>query len=477
MIESCIWKCYDWSGDGIDILEAVKDKPYSFFLDSAAGIYNLGRFSFLGYGPFLIYSTKTKKPFDKLRQLLNKYKLPPIKGLPNFINGAVGYLSYDLGSLYERIDLKSKDDLKLPECFFGFYDVVIIIDHLIKKLYIVSSGLPETNKGLAKKRANSRMKETVKELSKINSGLNVSKFCRRPKRLNFSDANALNFVSNFTKQEYLSAAQKVLDYIRKGDIYQVNLSQRFCITASSLKDQGRNLDAFQIYKILRQSSPTAFGSFLNCGDFNILSASPENFMHLEGRCVQTRPMKGTRPRGASDLQDRTLKSQLLYSPKDKAELIMIVDLERNDLGKVCEYGSVSLKEARKLEAYSTVFQTTSTVQGVLHKGKDRIDLIKASFPGGSITGCPKIRAMQIIDEIEPTRRAIYTGSLGYFSFAGSMDFNILIRTLLQKNDKIYFQVGGGIVADSNPLSEYQETLVKAKALFHCLNSSLQKNSV
>ena len=479
MIESCIWKCYDYSGDGIDILEAIKNQPYSFFLDSGVNIYNLGRFSFLGSDPFLIYKTKREKPFNKLRQLLNKYKLSPIAGLPNFIGGAVGYFSYDLGSLFEKVASKAEDDLGLPECFFGFYDVLIIIDHLLQKLYIVSSGLPETNKALARKRADFRLKQTIKYVSQINPRFsNNHKPDFKFNRLDTFYIDSDRFVSNFQKQDYLSAVKKALDYIRKGDIYQVNLSQRFCITNPDLHYQDSDSRNLQIYKMLRQISPACFSAFLDCGDFKLLSSSPERFLHLKGRCVETRPMKGTRPRGSNDFEDRNLKAELLNSPKDKAELIMIVDLERNDLGKVCEYGSIKLKELRSLEAYSTVFQTTSTVQGTLHKDKDCIDLIKACFPGGSITGCPKIRAMQIIEELEPTKRSIYTGSLGYFSFTGDMDFNILIRTLLQKDNRIYFQVGGGIVMDSNPLSEYEETLVKAKALFHCLNSSiLEKASV
>jgi len=473
LIESCTWKCYNWTNDGLDIFEAIKNQPHSFFLDSGINIYNLGRFSFLGCEPFFIFKTKKEKPFNKLSQLLNQYRLSPIAGLPNFIGGAVGYFSYDLGSLLERVNSTAEDDLGLPECFFGFYDVVIIIDHLIKKLYIVSSGLPEKNKSLAKKRADFRLKQTIKYLSKIESGFNKNvKLNHRFNRIDFSTINQLRFTSNFRKEDYLSIIKRVLDYIKNGDIYQVNLSQRFYIASSDWDYQDRNLQAFQIYKILRQISPTAFSAFFDCGDFKILSASPERFLHLDGRHVETRPMKGTRPRGRNDFEDRNLKAELLHSPKDKAELIMIVDLERNDLGKVCKYGSVKLKEARSLEIYSTVFQTTSTVEGILHEDKDRIDLIKACFPGGSIVGCPKIRAMQIIEELEPTKRSIYTGSLGYFSFAGSMDFNILIRTILQKEDKIYFQVGGGIVADSDPLNEYEETLVKAKALFGCLNNSL-----
>lgn len=242
----------------------------------------------------------------------------------------------------------------------------------------------------------------------------------------------------------------------------MNLSQEF--------NAKTDLSAFQIYKRLRSLSPSYFSAYLDCQDYQILSSSPESFLRLDGNIATTRPMKGTRPRSKNKLKDRKLKKDLLESAKDKAELIMIVDLERNDLGRVCSYDSIEVKALRQLEGYSTVFQTTATVSGRLHKNKDRIDLIRACFPGGSITGCPKIRAMEIIEELEPSRRSIYTGSLGYLSFSGTMELNILIRTILKKGDELYFSVGGGIVADSVPEEEYQETLVKAKAMKSAINA-------
>jgi para-aminobenzoate synthetase component 1 len=213
-----------------------------------------------------------------------------------------------------------------------------------------------------------------------------------------------------------------------------------------------------------------FSAYQDCGDFQLLSSSPERFLQLKGRTVITRPMKGTRPRGADRLRDRQLKKELLESAKDKAELLMIIDLERNDLGRVCSYDSIKVRRLRQLESYATVFQTTATIAGRLHKGKDRIDLLRACFPGGSITGCPKIRAMEIIRELEPQPRGVYTGCLGYLSFSGEMDFNILIRTILKKGRRLCFGVGGGIVADSVPEEEYRETLVKAKAMAQAISS-------
>jgi len=233
------------------------------------------------------------------------------------------------------------------------------------------------------------------------------------------------------------------------------------------------LSPIELYSSLRNVNPAPFSAYLDFGDFKILSSSPERFLTLRGSFVSTRPMKGTRPRSINLIEDKRLKEELLNSQKDKAELIMIVDLERNDLGRVCEYGSIKVTNLRNLEEYSKVFQTTAKVEGILHKDKDRIDLIKACFPGGSITGCPKIRAMEIIEELEPTKRNIYTGSLGYLSFSGDMDLNILIRTILLKGNKIYFQAGGGIVYDSDPEEEYQETLDKARALLETIESSVR----
>ncbi|MBI5144972.1 MAG: aminodeoxychorismate synthase component I [Candidatus Omnitrophica bacterium] len=267
--------------------------------------------------------------------------------------------------------------------------------------------------------------------------------------------------SSFTQEDYLAAVKKAKEYIKRGDIYQVNLSQEFRAQT--------DLSAFEIYERLRKKSPSCFSAYFGGRDFEILSSSPERFLKLEADLVFTRPMKGTRPRGENTREDKALKKELLNSPKDKAELTMIVDLERNDLGRVCSYNSIKVEALRELEEYATVFQTTANISGRLHKDKDRIDLLRACFPGGSITGCPKIRAMEIIDELEPQRRSIYTGALGYLSFSGGMDFNILIRTILKKGKEIYFGTGGGIVADSQPQAEYRETLVKAKAMTEAIN--------
>lgn len=430
---------------------------------------HLGRFSFMGFDPFFILKTKNKRPFEQLRQLLKKYSYQNCNAAVPFLGGAVGYFAYDLGFLIERIESYAKDDLNLPDCFLGFYDCTITIDHLKNKLYIFSTGLPETKGYFAKKRARHRLKEVLNILSKANLKEN---HCLEPKTSNvFKEKleHLQDFHSNFSKAKYLLAVKKALNYIAKGDIYQVNLSQRFSVDSQNFKRKKSDL-GFDLYRQLRSISPSTFSGYMDCADFKIISSSPERFLRLKGMKVETRPMKGTRPRGKNYKQDYKLRNELLKSAKDKAELLMITDLERNDLGKVCSYGSVKVKNIRRIEEYSSVFQATSLVEGRLHKDKDCVDLIKGCFPGGSITGCPKIRSMEIIEELEPTKRSIYTGSLGYISFNQNMDLNILIRTLLLKGDKIYFQVGGGIVADSKPESEYEETLVKAQAMVKAINT-------
>ena len=447
------WKSFDYKGDAFSLFEAIKDRANPFFLDSSMRKYGLGRYSFLGCEPFYVFKGQGPAALEELRRLLERYKLKIPKTDFPFFGGAVGYFSYDWGLSLEGIESRKKADLALPEVYLGFYDVVIAIDHWKNKLLVFSSGFPERSGLAAKKRSGQRLKQVA--------GL-LSDKSKNKRKISVGTEQCSVPTANFTKEEYLKAVNKAKDYIRKGDIYQVNLSQRF--SAQSL------VNPDELYASLRRESPGGFSAYLDCGDFQILSSSPERFLCFDGKKVYTRPMKGTRPRGQDRQSDKRNKEDLLQSSKDKAELLMIADLMRNDLGRVCEYGSVKVKSLRNLETYSTVYQTTATVEGVLHKDRDRIDLLKACFPGGSITGCPKIRSMQIIEELEPSRRGIYTGALGYLGFNGDMDLNILIRTILKKGDKIYFQAGGGIVADSQAESEYQETLVKAKGMFKAIGA-------
>ncbi len=465
-MSNSVWLSYDYEGDPITILEAFQNEPYPFFLDSSWRDPHLGRFSFIGFDPFEVFQARGKDSLSQLRERFDDYQSPWEESSPIFPAGFVGYVSYDLGLALESIHPKSGEDLSLSHIAGGFYDFIISIDHRERQLHISSTGLPEKFSYLRKERAQERIEKILKRLS--------SCLTLRQTQPEFDaiseEGSPLNFKCNFTREDYLKAVATAKDYIGQGEIYQVNLSQRFSLDKSCFP---RRPSAFEIYKILRRLSPSGFGAYWDCGAYQILSSSPERFLNVQGRKVETRPMKGTRGRGLTPQEDWNNKKDLMDSPKDRAELLMITDLLRNDLGKVCEYGSVQVHQLRTLEAYKTVYQATSTVGGILKKDKDLFHLLEACFPGGSVTGCPKIRAMRIIDELEPTRRSIYTGALGYVSFSGNMDWNILIRTLLLSNEAIHFQVGSGIVADSIPEREYEETLIKAKALRQCLSLTLQ----
>ncbi len=459
-MKNCLVKSFDWKGSTIELLEYFKEEPCVFLLDSSKFHPRRGRYSFLGFDPFTIYQTKGKNPFPQLRSLYSKFQQPWSKGLLPLPSGIVGFIGYDAGLYLEKIKLRSLDDVKIPDCFFGFYDFMITVDHFLKKVYVSASGLPEQNTFLRKKRAAARLEGVSRRLEHF-----FSSGCRDGRGalgfMGFEKMPGAKLLRNFAPRSFEQAVKKALEHIRRGDIYQVNLSQRFLLDLSQSPEPLNPVDLLRRLKVL---SPSCFGAYFDAGDFQIVSSSPERFLSLKKRQVQTQPMKGTRPRGKNPAQDQKLRQELLKSEKEQAELLMITDLERNDLGRVCEYGSIQVKDKRRLEAYKTVFQTIATVEGKLAKGKDAFDLLAASFPGGSVTGCPKIRAMEIIEEVESVRRNIYTGALGYINFAGDMDFNVLIRTFLLKEKKVYFHVGSGIVSDSTPPAEYEETLVKAQAL-------------
>jgi para-aminobenzoate synthetase component 1 len=450
--------------------EAFKDRPFSFFLDSSMNPQRLGRYSLMGSNPFLIMRSRGRditlispegekaifgNPFDLLGELLQEYKLNGISaGLP-FMGGAVGYLAYDLGHFIEKLPSKAVDDLQLPECYLAFYDAAAIFDHLEGRAYVVSTGFPEKD-GHLQKRAEARLEELRQMIA---GALNAGK--DEDKSLGQAASKPVNLRSNFTHERYLEAVQKARDYIIAGDIFQVNISQRF--------EADMTLPPYELYRRLRKINPAPFASYLNFDGVTVASASPERFLRLSGDRVETRPIKGTRPRGKDPARDEALARELVNSFKDKAEHVMIVDLERNDIGRVCRFGTVRVSELMALEKYATVFHLTSTVEGRLRPGKNAVDLLKATFPGGSISGAPKVRSIEIIDELEPTRRSVYTGSIGYLSFDGGLDLNIVIRTILVKDGKAYFQVGGAVVYDSDPEAEYVETLDKARALIQALS--------
>ena len=462
-----------------ELFELIQDNPYSFFLDSGMDPQRLGRYSFLGSEPFLIMSSRGSEitlvrgqehevqhgnPFDTMGKLLETYKLDHCPAPIPFLGGAVGYFSYDLCHFIERLPSTAIDDLQLPESYFAFYNTVVAFDHLERKIYLVATGFPETEERQRLRRARMRL-EKMKAWLYAASPSQESSLTRR-ERLGEGEFQPIQenrrvlLKSNFTPEEYIKAVDRVREYIAAGDVFQVNLSQRF---EADLK-----IPPYKLYKRLRMVNPAPFAGYLNFQGVTIVSASPERFLKVEGDLVETRPIKGTRPRGKDPVEDERLAQELTHSTKDRAENMMIVDLERNDLGRVCHYGTVKVTELAILETFPTVFHLTSTVVGRLRRGKSNIDLLKATFPGGSITGAPKVRAMEIIDELEPTKRSIYTGSIGYLSFNEDMDINIVIRTFLIKEGKAYFQVGGGIIYDSDSETEYMETLDKAKALILAL---------
>ena len=461
-MENHIYKDFDFAGDALELLGLFQDEPHVFFLDSSQHDSARGRYSFIGFDPFDVFVHKGADALEGLKEKFTHYAGGEGKGFTSTISpltaGAVGCIGYDYGLHHEKIRLRAHDDVGLPEMFFGFYDCILTVDHFEQKLFITSSGLPERNEHLREKRARARLDRVAGKVAFYLDGT-VSSLREPETDSPGAPGMSLAFRCNFTKEQYKQAIARALGYIGDGDIYQVNLSQRFEFDLA-----GRAVDSPALYRALRDFSPVSFGGYLDGGDFTLISNSPERFLRLHDRLVQTRPMKGTRPRGENAGEDRKLREELVESAKEKAELLMITDLLRNDLGRVCDYGSVRVREVRAIEEYSYVFQATSAVEGVLAKGRDCFDLIRACFPGGSVTGCPKIRAMEVIEELEPTRRGMYTGSMGYINFDGNMDMNILIRTLVACRDKLYFQVGGGIVADSTPEREYEETLVKARAV-------------
>jgi len=433
--------------------------------------HKLGRYSFIGSDPFLVLSTHGSEiiltrgaeksrlignPFDVLNYFLEIYHLDSCSSPVPFIGGAVGYFSYDLCHFIERLPSTAVDDLKLPECYLGFYDLVLAFDNLQGKAYVISTGFPELRETERIERAKKRLNEMKDKLADVSNSSTEAPSTPTP-----FPTEQVTLKGGFTHQEYVDAVEKARQYIIAGDIFEVNISQRF--------EAELSITPYELYKRLRQINPAPFACYLGFDEVTVVSASPERFIRTRGDWIETRPVKGTRPRGKTPEEDEALANELLSSVKDRAENIMIVDLERNDLGRVCSYGSVKVTELTILEVFPTVFHLTSTVEGRLREGKNCIDLLKATFPGGSITGAPKVRAMEIIDELEPTKRSIYTGNIGYLSFNGDLDFNIAIRTFLVKGSKAYFQVGGAVVYDSNPEAEYQETLDKGKALVAALN--------
>ncbi len=473
-----------------DLFQKYQDRD-SVFLYSG----KTGRYSFFAKNPFQTFTYKNdqcyisdklikSEPIAALRKLFNQFKSPKIKDLPPFYCGAIGLFGYETFTLFENIPKAKKNDLKIPEIVVNFYDEILIFDHLKSKLFIVGCA----KKYAEAKRKVARMLNDLKKIplkkgeaslqdagggKQINSSTynkadifkvqvrDIEPAFQGREAINHISTNDQHFTSNFTPEKYYQVIEKVKKYLIEGDTFQVNISQR-------LEGKLKTPPA-EIFKIIMGINPSPFSAFFNGGNFQIVSCSPERLVRKKETELFTQPIAGTRKRGRTQKEDNELAHELKNSPKEMAEHTMLVDLERNDLGKISNYGSVITKSFAHIEKYSHVQHLVSNVYGKIKQGKDFFDVLKAVFPGGTITGAPKIRTMEIISELEPTQRGPYTGSIGYIGFNGNFDLNILIRTIVCTNKKMYIQVGGGIVTDSIAEKEYRETLHKAKAMLEAVS--------
>jgi para-aminobenzoate synthetase component 1 len=496
------------------LVEQLNGAPGVVLLRSALFDSPQARYSFVAARPFLTFRSvgsrcelwsETEKPgshiqfgnpWRVLADLMSRYEVRDEIDLPFPLGGCFGYWGYDLKNFVEpKLSRRAVNDLELPDCNVGFYDSLVIFDHRLAKSWIVSTGL-EVDGSRSEEKARRQLRYWISRLRRALKAPDVRESTAQVEILGASDllkgargrafsgvkreersAHSLaagashawrerrcrtrQIVSNFSRAEFIAAVEYARCYLRSGDIYQVNLSQRLAAPCS--------LTGWNFFQRLTAVSPAPFAAFLDCGEFQIVSSSPELFLRLSGPHIQTRPIKGTRPRSTDPTRDAQLSYELQTSAKELAELVMITDLLRNDLGKVCEYGSVQVPELVRLERYPLVQHLVSTIEGRLQSGVTHFGALAACFPGGSITGAPKIRAMEIIDEIEPVTRGPYTGTLGYLGFNHESQLSILIRAAVCRQGVVYFHVGAGIVADSVPSAEYEETLAKAGGFFASLN--------
>lgn len=448
-------------------LAAVERDPHTVFLESGGPSVDGARWTLLAFDPLdrlevregalwrLLGTSATRIPGDPMSALADAWPDRVRYGeetpeLP-FRSGLMGWLSYDLKDYLERYPARARRESSLPDLSLGFYDVVFAWDRRSDAGWVVSTGLPERDPGLRSMRADARLQAQLERLA------GDAKFTSES-----STSTPGPLVSNFTREEYLRVVEQALEHIAAGDIYQVNLAQRFRMESAPA--------APALYHSLRAESPAPFSSLVTTESGGIVSSSPERFFAIQGRRIETWPIKGTRPRGRTPEEDDALAATLRASAKDRAENVMIVDLERNDLGRICETGSVRVTSLCEVERFANVQHLVSRVEGVLREDVGPVETLRALFPGGSITGAPKIRAIQIIDALEPTRRGPYTGAIGYWDVSGDCDFNIAIRTIVVEAGAASFHVGGGIVADSTPEGEYEETLVKARGMMRALGA-------
>jgi anthranilate synthase component 1 len=455
----------------------MKKGAYAFLLESVEGQEKVARFSFLGSNPQFIFKSKGKNiqlvwphkhhidrfvtqtdPLDEIKKMMREFKAVSVKGLPRFSGGFVGFMGYDMVRFFEEIPDRNPDDLKLPDCVFILTDNILIFDHVNHTIKIVANViLPRERQNLSRQRRTDIYRQAVNKIDEINKCLN------RPVTQKEKKAkDRVKVTSNIKPSEFEQMVRKAKAYIKKGDIIQVVLSQRFKVKVEH--------EPFNIYRNLRSLNPSPYMFFLKLDDVSLIGASPEMLVRCEEGLIQTRPIAGTRRRGKTEEEDEKLKQELLRDEKEKAEHLMLVDLGRNDLGRVAQKGKVEVCQFMAVEKYSHVMHLVSEVRGRLDKKYDAFSVLRASFPAGTVTGSPKIRAMEIIDELENLRRGPYAGCVGYFSFSHNMDTCITIRTIVIKDKSAYIQAGAGIVADSVPRYEYIESVNKAKALIEAITN-------
>lgn len=451
----------------VSAFKKLDDGQFSYLLESIEGGEKWGRYSFLGSTPSIIIRSKgslvetisdgvitkqtTADPLNCVKQLLAQFTPVEVDGLPRFFGGAVGYLGYDMVRHFESLTTKKPTLLNAYDSYFLITDTIVIFDTMRQKIKVVSNA--HITEGILPEEAYTRATEKINAIiTKLHTPL--------PSKDQLPKNKPVQFLSNISRTSFEASVEKAKEYVRSGDIIQVVLSQRFSGELTA--------DPLDIYRVLRTLNPSPYMFFLRLDDTVIAGASPEVMVRKEAERVELRPIAGTRPRGATSAEDARLAEELLADPKECAEHVMLVDLGRNDLGRVCTIGSVKVTELMVIERYSHVMHIVSNVQGQLSADKDAFDLVRATFPAGTLSGAPKVRAMQIIDELEPVCREIYGGAVGYFSFSGNMDLAIAIRTLVIKEGKIHLQAGAGIVADSDPATEWQETVNKGMAVMRAV---------
>ncbi|MBM4446586.1 MAG: anthranilate synthase component I [Chloroflexi bacterium] len=432
---------------------------YSFLLESVEGGARLARYSFIGTEPYQVLVARAKdriNPLPLIAEELGKYKIVPISDLPRFCGGAVGYLSYEVATRFEELPSPASDPLELPESLFMFVDTMLVFDHVTHKIKVLSHVRLDGDIEQAYQSAVDKIDNLIDRLNRVLEP-NQDKKAAIPSKTNY------NLSSNFSKDEFEASVQKVKQYITSGEAIQVVLSQRLA--------QPTGAAPFEIYRALRTLNPSPYMFFLDFTDFCIIGASPEILARVEDGMVMTRPLAGTRPRGKSLDEDILMEQELRNDEKERAEHIMLVDLGRNDIGRVSEPGTVEVSELMEVERYSHVMHLVTHVQGKLQRELTSFDALQACFPAGTVSGAPKIRAMEIIAEFEPEKRGPYAGAVGYFSFSGNMDMAIAIRTMVVAKGTAYVQAGCGIVYDSIPEREYQETMNKAQALLKAIDQA------